>query len=424
MRRIAIAVCTAGLLGLLGPAAASAFGPVGSFDGSGSGSAQFNHPQGAVVTSSTIYVADTANNRVPYYSPGGVFQGVMPASPPSPDDVAVGGGGTSVVAVGPTQVVNWVLGLLPVSWTTSGTTYGVAVDSGGTIYVSDPGAGVIHKYNGLGGALGDIGGGQLTQPEGMTSDGSAIYVADPGAGKIVKLDSAGNVLATWTMPTYTIVANGTTTNGRIEPHDVAVDGSGRVFAPDAGTHSNLVAVFGSDGSLQQVFGSPDSDPGNPCTLRSPRGLAVNSTALYVVSTGENRIRAFDDTIAPCPTVNFGVGGGITPAPTGSGGSAVDRVRPKVKLTGFPHGCARHNFAFTIHAQDDVLLKRLTLLVNHRRVANQRINKPEWNVKVKIPVTSVRRQLSRGSSVKVLIQVRVADATGKTGRAKRAFRICG
>jgi hypothetical protein len=30
--------------------------------------------------------------------------------------------------------------------------------------------------------------------------------------------------------------------------------------------ADLVAVFGSDGGLQQVFGSPDSDPGNPCAL--------------------------------------------------------------------------------------------------------------------------------------------------------------
>jgi hypothetical protein len=45
MRRIATALCAAGMLGLLGPASASAFGPVGVFDGTGPGSVQFSHPQ-------------------------------------------------------------------------------------------------------------------------------------------------------------------------------------------------------------------------------------------------------------------------------------------------------------------------------------------------------------------------------------------
>jgi sugar lactone lactonase YvrE len=424
MRRIATALCMAGvLLCLAGPAAAGAFGPVGSFDGTGSGSAAFSHPQGAAVTGSTIYVADTANNRVPFYSLTGIFQGALGGPPTAPQDVATNG--TLVAAAGPSQVVRWLAGVSLGGLTPPGTSYGVALDGSGTLYVSDAQNRVIHKYNAvLGSSLGDIGAGQLTQPQGMTSDGTNVYVADPGSGRIVKFDAGGNVLGTWNMPSYTVVAGGQTFTGRIEPHDVGVDGAGRVFAPDAGTHSNLVAIFGPDGSLQQIIGSPDSDPGNACTLRSPWGLAVNATALYVVSTGENRVRVFDDNAAPCPPVNFGAGGGITPAPSGGGGPASDRTRPKVKLTGFPKGCARHNFAFTIHASDDVLLKRLTLLVNHRRVANQRINKPEWDVKVKIPVSNVRRQLPRGASVRVLIEVRVVDATGKKARVRHAFRICG
>ncbi len=426
MRRIATALCAAGILGLLGPASASAFGPVGAFDGSGAGSTQFSHPQAAAATGGTIYVADTSNNRVPYYNTAGVFQGALAGPPSAPQDVATNG--TMVVAAGPSQMVRWLAGISLGAIAPGGSSYGVALDAAGTLYISDAQNGVIHKYNPvLGNFLGDIGAGQLSAPQGMTADATGVYVADPGNGRIVKFDANGTLLGTWTMPTYSVVAGGSTFNGRIEPHDVAVDASGRVFAPDAGTHSNLVAIFGANGTLQQIFGSPDSDPGNACTFDAPWGLAVNGTALYVVSTGENRVRILDDTVAPCPTVNFGAGGGITPTPSGpggGGGSGPDRARPKVKLTGFPRGCARHNFAFTIHAKDDVLLERLTLLVNHRKVANQQVNKQEWNVKVKIPVTNVRRQLPHGASVKVLIQVRVADATGKKTRVSRAFRICG
>jgi hypothetical protein len=422
MRRIATALCAAGVL--LAPATAGAFGPAGSFDGTGTGSVQFNHPQGAVATGSTVYVADTANNRVPFYSATGTFQGVLGGPPAGPQDVAANG--TLVAAAGPSQAVRWLAGVSLGAITPTGTSYGVALDASGTLYVSDAQNGVIHKYNGvLGSFLGDIGAGQLAQPQGLTADGSGIYVADTGHGRIVKLDAGGNLLGAWAMPTYTVVAGGQTFTGRIEPHDVAVDSSGRIFAPDAGTHSNLLAVFGADGTLQQIIGSPDSDPGNPCTLRGPWGVAVTGGTLYVVSTGENRVRVFDESVSPCPVVNFGAGGGINPPLGGDvGGLLTDQRKPKVKLKGIPKGCARQNFAFTIRATDDVLLKQLTLFINHRRVAKQQPNAQQWNVKVKIPVRSVRSQLPRGASVKVLVEARVVDSTGKKARARRAFRICG
>jgi sugar lactone lactonase YvrE len=414
MRRIATALCAAGTL-LLAPATAAAFGPVGSFDGSGPSSGQFNHPQSVATTGPTVYVADTANNRVPFYSPSGTFQGKLPNPPDAPQDVAANG--NQVVAAGPSQVARWLAGLPLPALNPPGTSYGVAIDGSSIIYVSDAQNGVIHKYNSLGVAQGEIGGGQLVQPQGMTSDGPSVYVADPGNGRIVRFDPAGNVLGAWVMPDYTIVANGQTINGRIEPHDVAVDASGRVYAPDANTHANLVAVFGADGALQQVFGSPDSDPGNPCSMRGPWGVAVSGSVLYVASTAENRVRVFDDTAAPCPAPNFGAGGGLNP-----GGR--DRKRPKVKLKGLPRKCARKNFRLKIHATDDVQLRRFVLLVNHRRVANQAINRQTWNVKVKFPVRKVRSQIPRGLSVRVSIEVRVSDTSGKKARARRSFRICG
>jgi hypothetical protein len=174
---------------LLAPSSAGAFGAVGSFDGSGSGSGQFNHPQGAATTGATVYVADTANNRVPFYSPSGTFQGNLASSPSAPQDVAVQG--PNVYAASPTRIDIWtLLGIHLSNFTPAGTAYGVAVDSSGTIYVSDTQAGVIHKYNGLGIAQGDIGGGQLAQPQGLTSDGGSVYVADPGSGRIVRFDPA------------------------------------------------------------------------------------------------------------------------------------------------------------------------------------------------------------------------------------------
>lgn len=407
---------------LLVPAAAgAAFGPVTSFGGTGSGNGQLSHPQSAAATNATVYVADTANNRVSSFSPSGAFQTNLSGAPSSPEDVATNG--TLVVAAGPSQVVRWLAGI-PLPFSPPGTSYGVAVDGGGTIYVSDTSAGVIHKFNALGVPQGDIGGGGLlANPQGLTTDAAgSLYVADTGHGRILKLDPAsGNVLGQWVMPTYKIVAGSITTNGRVDPHDVALDGLGRVFAPDAGTHSNLVAVFGPGGDLQQVFGSPDSDPGNPCTVRAPWGLGTSPAGtLFVASTGEDRIRSFDESHAACPTPNFGPGGGITPA----AGPGADRRKPKIKLTGLPHKCARHNFAFAIRASDDVQLSLLVLFVNHRRVAKQSISKATWSVRVKMPAGRVAHQLPRGASARVLISVRVKDASGKKASIHRSFRICG
>lgn len=410
-------MCVAGTL-LLAPGTASAFGPVGSFGGSGSGNGQLSHPQGVDATAATVYVADTGNGRVESFNPSGAFDGNLTASGISPQDVAAGGPLAGVYAASPNRLDGWTGGLD--LCTASSGSYGVAVDGGGTVYESDTAAGVIHKYLAVTPLCipqGDIPG-QLAGPQGLTFAGGSLYVAEPGAGQVVKLDpSSGAVQQVFAMPTYTIVAGGHTFSGRVEAHDVAVDGAGRVIVPDANPRSNLVAILGPDGSLKQVFGSPDSDPGNACGLRTPLGVAVNGSRLYVASTGEDAIRVFDDAASSCPPVNFGPGGGIRP-----GGK--DRKRPKIKIKGLPRKCARRNFALRIRASDDIQLRRFKLLVNHRKVANQAVNKQIWNVKVNFPVRKVRSQLPRGTSVRILIDVRVTDTSGKKARAKRSFRICG
>ena len=425
MGRMAKALCAAGaLLALALPASAgAAFGPVGSFGETGSGNGQFNHPQGAAATDTQVVFADTGNARVEMFNNSGGFIGQRTFAGISPQDVAIAPNG-DIYTASPTAVDAWgLLGLHIAQWAPPGTSYGIAIDSTPLVYVSDTQNGVIRKYN-LGGApQGEIGAGVLSQPLGLTAGpAGSVYVADSGNSRIVRLSSAGDVTGVWTMPSYTIVANGQTFTGRLAPHDVALDGSGRLFAPDAGVHSNLVAVFGADGVLQQVFGSPDSDPGNPCQLRSPWGLTASPAGgLYVVSTGENAIRVFAEGVGVCPTPDFGPGGGIVPAP---GSSASDKKRPKIKLRGVPKKCARHNFTFRIRATDDVLITKLLLFINHERVAKQKPNRQNWTVKVDIPVRKIRRQLPRGTSVRVLIQVKAVDGSGKKAKLSKSFRICG
>jgi hypothetical protein len=428
MRRISIALLAAGALvaGFAMPASAgAAFGPVGSF-----GAGNLSHPQAAVVSGSQTFVADTGNGQVAIFNQDGTVThfggpGVVPR------DVAVQPGTGTIYAASAGQVDAWgLLGIPVAQWFPPGASYGVGVDSSGNVWVGDAQNGVIRSYNANGTTLNTtIGAGELSQPQGLTVDAAGfIYVADTGNARIVKFSPTGTVAGTWPMPSYTINANGQTITGQLQPRDVSVDAAGRVFVPDAGTSSNLVAVFGADGSLQQAFGAPISDPNGPCPVRSPWGVAISpSGALLVVSTGENLIRVFDEASPPCPTPDFGPGGGVTPGPGGGGGggpTGPDTKKPKVRLRGVPKKCPKGNFAFQIRASDDVLISRLTLFINHKRVARQTPDRQQWNVKVNIPVKKIRRQIPRGAFVRVLIQVKVVDGSGKKATVSKSFRICG
>jgi streptogramin lyase len=434
MRRIATALLAAGALvaGFAMPASAgAAFGPVGVFGSGGGGEGELNHPQGVAATGAQVFVADPGNARVDIFGAGGAFQGVFDTPGITPQDVAVAPSG-NIYAASPGRVDAWgLLGLHIAQWSPPGSSYGVAVDPSGNVWVSDVTGNVVRAYTAGGATLvTTIGAGELSNPRGITTDAAgAIYVADTGNGRIVKFGPAGDIQGAWAMPTYTLNAGGQLISGRIQPHDVAVDGAGRVFAPDAGTSSNFVAIFGSDGSLQQLFGSPASDPGNSCPLSGPWGLAVSPAGtLFVASTGENAIRVYNESVDPCPVPDLGPGGGVDASggggAGGGGGAIKDTKKPKVKLSGVPKKCPKGDFAFQIHASDDGIISRLTLFVNHKRVARQNPNRQLWNVKVNIPVRKIQRALPRGTFVRVLIQVKVVDSTGKKATISKSFRICG
>ena len=101
-----------------------------------------------------------------------------------------------------------------------------------------------------------------------------------------------------------------------------------------------------------------------------------------------------------------------------------RGKPQIKLLGFPRHCARKNFAFQIHVTDDGVIKTLELFVNGNRAARQRPGQAEWNVRVRMPVQTVRRALPKGMKVKVTIEVKVRDDSGNKAHLRRAFQICG
>jgi DNA-binding beta-propeller fold protein YncE len=441
MRRIATAFGVVGaLVALVAPASAgAAFGPSIDFGGSGAGDGQFSHPQSAAVNlgNGQVYVADTNNARVQVFNAsGGVVDSLSAAQDFSPQDVAVDPTNGNVYVASPHRIHVWTSAGVPLAnWQPSGVAaaYGIAADGSNHVYVSDTQSSVIQKYSVLLGnptgpptAVGapGTGAGQMQQPKGLTLDsGGNLYVADPSNNRIDVFNSAGTFVRQLAMPSYTVYAGGSTFAGVVHPQDVATDGSGRVFAPDTGTHSNLVAVLGADASVQQLFGSPDSDPGNPCAVHAPWGVATSpSGRLYVVSTGNDLVRTFTESPGPaCPAPNFGS------PPSQAGGPpnpANDHAAPQITLTGFPRKCARKDFTFTVHVEDDVLINTLALFVNRKRATNDRIDQQAFDFRVHIPVRRVRREIPAGFRVRVLIAVKATDLVGHKTVVRKAFGICG
>ena len=440
MRRIATTLAAAGALAALAlPGSASAaFGPTGSFGGTGSGLGQFNHPQGVVIDpgSGNIYVADTGNSRLEGVTSDGTSASALTSgrSDFKPVDVAIGPGGNQWT-VSPGRVDQFALGLTIGGFATVANAAGIAVDGSGNVYVSDSANGKIHVYNSLGvetnsfGTQGS-GAGQMLHPMGLTTDAAGnLYVADPDNGRIDKFTGTGTSLGSFSMPVYLGAIQGI-----VYPHDVAVDSGGRVYAPDASAGGNVVAVFASNGSLQQLFGSPSTDPSNPCQMRTPWGVAAApGGGLFVASTGEDRLRGFSESATACPAPDFGsaqVSGSGGGAKGGEGGSAGANgasgrpAKPQIRLVGMPHHCARQNFSFQIQVTDDGVIKELELLVNGRPAARQHPDQGDWNVKVRMPVTAVRKQLPHGAKVRITIEVKVRDDTGTKAHLTKAFKICG
>jgi hypothetical protein len=177
---------------------------------------------------------------------------------------------------------------------------GVATDGAGNVYFSSgnlvfkvDGTGSLTRVagNGKAGYSGDAGPAaeaQLNSPQGVALDtGGTLYIADTGNNVVRRVTPDG---------TITTVAGGVATATQLNaPAGVALDDAGNLYIAD--TRNCVIREVTAAGAMVTVAGTSGScgfsgDGGAPvaCQLNNPAGLAVVPGALYIADTGNDAIR--------------------------------------------------------------------------------------------------------------------------------------
>jgi sugar lactone lactonase YvrE len=218
----------------------------GCGDGNAATSAQLYNPGGVAVDSrGNVYVADTFNQEIRRFSPGGAIttiagsQGRFCDRPPNCGD---GGPATAAQLDQP---------------------LGLAADGSGNVYVADAADNEIRKF---------APGGTITTIAGTGGAGGFLRLCDDGAATAAQLDN---------------------------PEGVAVDASGNVFIADTG-HNEVCEVTAAN-MIRRIAGTGfQCQPARQCDhgsaavdadLNQPEGVAVDSAGnVYVADTGDNEVR--------------------------------------------------------------------------------------------------------------------------------------
>ena len=308
----------------------------GSNDGTIS-TALFYGPSGvAIDNSNNLYVADTLNNTVRKISASGTvttlagFAGrtssvdgaATAARFQDPYAMAADGSGNLYVADATDHSIRKITSNGTVS-TLAGkggsygsedgtgsaarfkTPLGIAVDTGGNVYVADTGnstvrkitaAGVVSTLAGRAGFEGSLdatgSAARFMSPYGITVDATGnLYVVESSAA-VRKISAAGVVTTLAGTSGTNGFTNGIGTAARFSvPFDIAVDGAGNLYVSDHGNHAvrlitpaGVVTTLAGSGTTGKVDGV-----GTAATFKFPSGIAADSSGNVFLADTDNQV---------------------------------------------------------------------------------------------------------------------------------------
>ena len=243
---------------------------VPSFADGGATAAQFDQPGGvAVDAAGDVYVADSQNNRIRKITPQGAV-------------TTLAGSGARGSADGPASSASFYL------------PYGLAVDSGGNVYVADLQDNRIRKVTPQGSVVTVTGSTGLHAPQSVAVGGAGnLFVADWGTSQIVEITAQGSarVVAGSGQTGY---ADGLGTSAEFNsPAGIAVDSSGNIYVAD--TQNNRIRKITPGGMVTTIAGSGQAGfvdgPATSAQFRFPVGVTVDAAGNVYVADGQNaRIR--------------------------------------------------------------------------------------------------------------------------------------
>jgi len=128
------------------------------------------------------------------------------------------------------------------------------------------------------GSFGSGGSGEenYVRPHDIDVDGKGrLYVADPGNARIHILDEQFRLLRMLGPPSHSFN----------EPKYLALDAAGRLYVADQ--HNNVIRIL--DGEFHQVATIPRGTGGRAARLNWPEGVTVRGEQVWVADTYNNRI---------------------------------------------------------------------------------------------------------------------------------------
>jgi len=294
------------------------------------GQTQLRGPRGLCLDrAGTLYVADTANQRVLRWTPGGVVETAAGNGSPG----AAGDGGSArlaqlsqpsacatddfgnlfiadtynhrirkvdsrgnIATVAGTGVAGWSGDEGPATAAALNTPEGVAVDDNGNIYISDTGNhlirqvtpdGVIHTIAGTGAAgfAGDAGpalSAQLNSPAGILLDGAGeLYFADTGNNRVRRLVPAGAIDPPPVVipPALSIQSAASMAAGPVAPGEIVT-----LLGAGLGPQAGAAGILDASGLMaNQLAGAEVRFDGVPAPLLYAQASQINAQVPYTVS---------------------------------------------------------------------------------------------------------------------------------------------